>query len=231
LENRPRKSPRAFCIGIDTPNDVRLVLSPRGGQDDYSVLFHEAGHMEFAAHCGPDLPYYYSNQGDLSVHEGYAFLFQHLTSEPAWWSEIMCADPGAYPSFARFQRLYLFRRYCTKLNYELEFYAAGGGSEQAQHYARWLERGCGFPYPPERYLSDFDDDLYVMQYLQAWVWEVQLRGYLQQRFGEAWFTQRRAGDLLRELWAEGMKYDAWELARQLGMDGLSIEPLAQELLR
>jgi len=75
-----------------------------------------------------------------------------------------------------------------------------------------------------------DGDLYVLQYLQAWVWEVQLRAHLQQRFGEAWFSDRRAGDLLRELWAEGMKYDAWELARQLGLDGLDIEPLAQELL-
>jgi hypothetical protein len=259
LEQRPRKTPRAFCIGIDTPSDVRLVLSPRGGQDDYSVLFHEAGHLEFAAHVSPSLPYYYSNHGDLSVHEGYAFLFQHLTSAPAWWHEIMgvnvrkSEDLRHYIDFARFQRLYLFRRYCAKLNYELEFYAGGADTlicqaesqtgvsapptrppsqlpEIAHAYAKWLERGCGFAYPPERYLADFDDDLYVMQYLQAWVWEVQLRSHLEQRFGEAWFTSRGAGDLLRELWAEGMKYDAWELAQQLGMDGLDIEPLAQELL-
>jgi hypothetical protein len=248
LEARPRKTPRAFCIAIEVPDDVRLVLSPRGGQDDYSVLFHEVGHLEFSAHTSPALPYIYKQHGDLSVHEGYAFLFQHLTASPVWWREIMHGDPEGYPAFARFQRLYLFRRYCAKLNYELEFYSSGGGlqpsnnggtdaaatptysSDASENYAAWLSRAVGFPYPRERYLSDFDADLYVLQYLQAWVWEVQLRRHLEDRFGEAWFTQQRAGDLLRELWAEGMKYSAVELAQQLGMAGLDIEPLAQELL-
>jgi hypothetical protein len=231
LEPRPRKSPRAFCIGIDVPKDVRLVLSPRGGQDDFAVLFHEAGHLEFAAHIDGHLPYVYRQHGDLSVHEGFAFLFQHLTAEPAWWHEVMGADPGDYPAFARFNRLYLFRRYCAKLNYELEFYTAGGGPEMAAVYAAWLERGCHFTYPAERYLSDFDAELYVMQYLQAWIWEVQLRQFLVDEFGETWFLKRKAGDLLRGLWRDGMKYDVWELARLLGLNGLEISALEADLAR
>ena len=43
---RPLKSPRAFCSPVLVPDDVRLVLKPSGGQQDYETLLHEAGHAE-----------------------------------------------------------------------------------------------------------------------------------------------------------------------------------------
>lgn len=229
LESRPKKSPRAFCIGIDVPRDVRLVLAPRGGQDDYSTLFHEAGHLEFSAHMSPETEYIHRQHGDTSVHESYAFLLQHLVDDPAWWRDIMQTDPGEYPAFARFRRLYMLRRYSAKLHYEIEFHEAGGGEQMAEVYAKWLERGCGVPYPPERYLSDFDPGFYVLQYLQAWIWEVQLRAHLKREFGDAWFRNPAAGDFLRELWQDGMQFDVWEIAQKLGYDGLDAGPLQREL--
>jgi hypothetical protein len=230
LEVRPKKSPRAFCIGIDVPRDVRLVLSPRGGQDDFSTLFHEAGHLEFSAHMAPDTEFIHRQHGDTSVHESYAFLLQHLVDDPVWWQEIMGVDPGGYPEFARFKRLYMLRRYSAKLHYEVEFHEAGGGEELAQSYAKWLSRGCGVPYPKQRYLSDFDSGFYVLEYLQAWIWEVQLRGHLKREFGEAWFSNPAAGDFLRNLWRPGMEFDVWEIAQQLGYDGLDVSLLQRELM-
>jgi hypothetical protein len=229
LESRPKKSPRAFCIGIDVPRDVRLVLAPRGGQDDFSTLFHEAGHLEFSAHMSPEAEYIHRQHGDTSVHESYAFLLQHLVDDPVWWTEIMQTDPGKYPAFARFRRLYMLRRYSAKLHYEIEFHQAGGGQQLAEVYAKWLERGCGVPYPPERYLADFDPGFYVLQYLQAWIWEVQLRAHLKHEFGDAWFRNPAAGDFLRELWKNGMEFDVWEIAQKLGYEGLDTGPLQREL--
>jgi hypothetical protein len=230
LEERPKKSPRAFCIGIDVPRDVRLVLQPRGGQDDFSTLFHEAGHLQFGAHMSAGLSFLYRQYGDTSVHESYAFLLQHLVDDPVWWHEIMGgADASDYIRFARFQRLYLLRRYASKLQYEVQFYEGDGGEEMAQAYAALLERGSGVPYPSERYLADVDFGFYVLQYLQAWIWECQLRGHLKSEFGEAWFSNRKAGDFLRELWQDGQKYDVWEIAERLGFDGLDISMLQAEL--
>lgn len=229
LETRPKKSPRAFCIGIDVPHDIRLSLAPHGGQDDYSTLFHEAGHLQFGAHMAPGLEFIYRQHGDTSVHESYAFLLQHLVDDPAWWREVMGVDPGGYIAFAKFKRLYMLRRYSAKLQYEVEFYEQGGGQGMAEAYTTWLERGCLVAYPRERYLSDFDNGFYVLQYLQAWIWEVQLRAHLKAEFGDAWFTNRRAGDFLRELWKDGMKYDVWEIAQKLGYGGLDIGPLTEEL--
>jgi len=234
LEARPKKRPRAFCIGIDTPRDVRLVLKPRGGQDDYSTLFHEAGHLEFGAHMSPTLSFLYRNQGDTSVHESYAFLLEHLLSDRVWWREVMHTEPvlsggESYLDFTRFHRLFMFRRYSAKLHYEVEYDERGGGPPLAEAYSRWLIRGTGVAYPRQRYLEDFDSGFYVVQYLQAWIWEVQLREHLRQQFGEAWFTKRSAGDLLKDMWAEGMKYDVWEVAARLGYPGLSLAPLTAEL--
>src|SRR5207244_6487993 len=50
LEQRDNKSPRAFCAPIEIPDDVKLVIQPIGGPDDWSSLFHEAGHPEPYAH-------------------------------------------------------------------------------------------------------------------------------------------------------------------------------------
>jgi hypothetical protein len=134
----------------------------------------------------------------------------------------------------RFDRLYMLRRYSAKLGYELDFFAAGGvggkREAQAEAYAGALSSATGFAYPPERYLDDFDRGFYVAQYLQAWVWEVQLRRHLEREFGEAWFTQRRAGDFLRDLWSVGMTYDIGETAERLGYAGLDVDQIEAELL-
>ena len=46
IEQRPQKSPRAFCAPIEVPDKVMLVIQPIGGADDWRALFHEAGHTE-----------------------------------------------------------------------------------------------------------------------------------------------------------------------------------------
>jgi hypothetical protein len=230
MESRPTKNPRAFCIGVDVPRDVRLSVMPRGGQDDYAALFHESGHLEFGAHMAPELSFLYRQYGDTSVHESYAFLFEHLIADDVWWREVMGREPvldngESFTEFSRFHLLYMVRRYSAKLQYEVDYHEAGGGPALAQRYAYWLEQGTGIPYPAPRYLADFDGGFYVVQYLQAWLWEVQLRAHLRERFGEAWFTNPRAGDALRELWRQGQRYDVWEIAQQLGYGGVEIEPL------
>ena len=49
VEERPTKSPRAFCAPIEIPDKVMLVIQPQGGPDDWYALFHEAGHTEHFA--------------------------------------------------------------------------------------------------------------------------------------------------------------------------------------
>src|SRR5262249_14003563 len=84
IEQREKKSPRAFCAPIEVPGRVMLVIQPIGGADDWRALFHEAGHTEHFANTSPDLPVESKRMGDNAVTEGWAFLLEHLTGYPPW---------------------------------------------------------------------------------------------------------------------------------------------------
>ena len=120
------KSPRAFCAPIEVPDRVVLVIQPMGGPDDWRALFHEAGHTEHFAHTSPDLLMEEKRLGDNAVTEGWAMLLEHLTNDPAWLSRRLdFPDPQGFAGEGALQLLWLVRRYCAKLLYELEFHAAG----------------------------------------------------------------------------------------------------------
>jgi hypothetical protein len=230
-DSRPLKSPRAFCSIVRVPSDIRMVIQPAGGMSDYGGLFHEAGHAEHYAHVSDGLEFPYRRLGDTSVTETYAFLFEHLLINSAWLEGVLGLRSGQYEEAVRASRFHLFwlvRRYAAKLNYELELHA-GLVDAKASAYAFWLYRGCRVQIPPQRFLEDVDDGFYVAQYLRAWIFEAQLRRHLEQTFGAEWFAQRRAGDLLRDLWRVGQQYPVDELARQLGAPGLDLAPLVAQL--
>ena len=84
VEERPTKTPRAFCAPIEIPGKVMLVIQPQGGPDDWYALFHEAGHTEHFAFTSPDLKMEEKRLGDNAVTEGWAMLFDHLIDDRAW---------------------------------------------------------------------------------------------------------------------------------------------------
>jgi len=230
LERRPRKTPRAFCIGVRVPQDVRLVLTPIGGQADYSTLFHEAGHLEFYAHMEPSLPFLYRHEGDTSVHECFAFLLQYLTTDPVWLADMLGArEAGEYVRFTRFNKLYLLRRYAAKLDYEYRFWRRLNLKAARQAYSETLTGALIFRCAAARALADFDEGYYVAKYLQAWLAEASLRLRLRTEFGEDWYRRRAAGDLLRQLWREGQKYSLQELLGQLNLPPLSYQPVLDDI--
>ena len=67
------------------------------------------------------------------------------------------------------------------------------------------------------------------EYLRAWAFEAQLRAYLRERFGNAWFSRREAGSLLRELWAEGQKPTADELLREVTGETLELAAVGDRI--
>ena len=130
--SRPKKSPRAFCAPIEVPGRVVLVIQPMGGADDWRALFHEAGHTEHYAHVNPDLPVEARRLGDVSVTEAWATLMEHFLLEPGWLaSRLDFPRPDEFAAEAAAGSLYLLRRYCGKLLYELEFHAATELDEKA----------------------------------------------------------------------------------------------------
>jgi hypothetical protein len=232
VEPRTRKSARAFCVPVRIPQEIYLVLQPVGGRADYRALLHETGHAQHFAGADPALPFELRRLGDPAVGEAFAFLLEGLVDEPAWQRRhiggLVNPAPGAH---ARAQRLLLLRRYAAKLSYERELHAAPGtpDSSLAGTYARRLSDALQVQWPPESWLTDVDPGMYVVSYLRGWALERALRSALTARFGELWFEQREAGDLLRALWHNGQRMRAEELAELLDpASRLDFSALAEE---
>lgn len=219
VESRPNKSPRAFCVPVRVPQDVRLVVPPIGGRDDFTALLHEGGHVEHYAHVDAGLAFEYRHLGDNAVTEAFAFLFDHLVEDPAWLRArlgVQDAD-GTLAMHARATRLIYLRRYAAKLAYELDVHRVGppGDAALRERYSSLLGAAARVTWPRETYLADLDPGFYVACYLRAWALETHLRAHLRERFGERWFERREAGDALRALWRDGQRLSAEELLGEL----------------
>jgi hypothetical protein len=217
VERRPKKSPRAFCAPVRVPQEVYLVISPIGGRDDFAALLHEAGHTEHYAHVDAELPVEERVFGDNSVTEGFAFLFEHLVSDPEWLRrKLGLEDATEVVEHERAVKLLFLRRYCAKLAYELELHDAPASLDGLREvYVRRQSQAVGVDWPGATWLSDVDPFFYVARYLRAWALETHLHELLRSRFGETWFERPEAGELLRGLWRRGQRDGAGELLREL----------------
>jgi oligoendopeptidase F len=227
VEQRPKKSPRAFCAPIEVPGRVMLVIQPIGGFDDWRALFHEAGHTEHFAHTDGSLPVEARRMGDAAVTEGWATLFEGLVREPAWLERRLdVSRPRQLAAEGGVIELFFTRRYCAKLLYELEYYRAADPTEMRSRYVELLGDALKIEPSSASYLADIDPGLYVTEYLRSWAFEAQLRDHLRTEFGNAWFARREAGELLRELWSEGQTRRADDMLEEL--TGSRIEMAALE---
>lgn len=219
-EERPKKSPRAFCAPLRVPDKIMLVIMPMGGYGDYDTLLHEAGHAEHYAHVLKRQAMEYKYLGDNSVTETYAFILQYLTMNEKWIKNNTSMNSrklSEYLDFVYTQKVYFLRRYAAKLRYELMLHQRGlKGMDDA--YKRTLESVLKFKHPKNHYLTDLDDGFYASQYLRAWLFEAQLRLELEEKFGDDWFLKKAAGDYLKSLWAEGQKYNVEEISEGIGYE-------------
>jgi len=229
VEERPTKSPRAFCSALAVPDDIVLVLMPHGGHDDFSTILHEAGHAEHFGNTAKKLPFEYRYLGDNSVTEGWAFVLEYITLDPAWLkAQVGLEDASAFLGFNYAYKLFFLRRYAAKLNYELALHTKGVDGMGAA-YAAELGKVLRFRIPPEQYLVDLDDGFYAAQYLRAWIFDAQMRAALREEHGDAWWQTREAGAFLRREWSSGQKYGVTELLEGVGYAGLDLDPFVEEI--
>jgi hypothetical protein len=230
-ESRPTKSPRAFCSTPRVPDEIYLVIAPTGGRDDYESLFHEGGHTEHYANTAADLAFEFRQLGDNSVTESFAFLVEHIGSDPLWLSDRLgIQDPEAAVEHSRAFRLVMIRRYAAKLAYELELHgpSADLGAMPAR-YSELLSGAVRVPWPRASWLADVDDGFYAACYLRAWALETHWRAALQDRFGERWFCSLEAGHWLRGIWSHGQRLNADELLAETLGEELDFGRLARSL--
>jgi hypothetical protein len=232
VQPRPRKSPRAFCAPVHVPDDIRLVIQPRGGWDDYAALLHEAGHAEHFAHVARDLPVPYRLLGDDSLTEGYGHLLERTVGQPAWLRGIIGmpeSDALAFADFSAFWYLHLLRRLAAGLLYELYLHRTHDMALARAQWAGMLGLTLGVRYAPENFLAQVDDMLYVAGYIRSIMVEGSLSAWLRANHGEAWWTSPAAGDALRRSWSRGQQWNAQDVVAHLGYDRLDWRPVLRQI--
>src|SRR5918998_6422576 len=234
-EERATKNPRARCYAPDPPDEVHLLIKPVGGLEDYMAFFHEAGHAQHFGNEDPTLDYVArAVSTSYALTEVYSFLLEHLTQNRAWLTgvaglpEVTAREVARY---AELTELFFVRRYASKLAYELDFFEdplAEGRNRRL--YTTTLSAATHFVYTPENYLNDMDPGYYTADYLRAWITEAMLRRNLEETYGEDWFANPGAGELLRGLWATGEKKENEDVARAIGREPFDTSCLVDQFL-
>jgi len=226
---RPHKMPRACCVPVVVPDDIKLIIRPAGGQADYKSLLHEGGHAQHYAWTAAGLRPEFKYTGDYALSESYAFLFHHLLTDRAWLTEALgFTDNRDFIRAFTLVELMVARRIITKLGYERRLHAGEDLGRAADDYAESLSQATRFKTSKTEYLSDTDDAFYVANYVRATALALLLREHLQLHFGQRWWASRQAGNFLKEIWETGDRYSADEMAAQIGIGPIIFDPLIDQ---
>jgi hypothetical protein len=230
---REGKRARAFCAPVRVPEEIYLVLRPHGGQGDYMTLLHELGHAAHFAYTRADFPFEYRWAGDNSVTESYAMLFDHLTQNRGWLARYTALgrDLQAYLRAAALEELHFLRRYTAKLIYEVQLYSGRiPWSSLPDLYVETLSAATSFRYSAADAFVDIDPRFYSARYLRAWQLGALLASSLVDHFDVDWYRNPRAGPwLIENLFAEGQRETADEVARRVADRSLGFAPVIKAL--
>jgi hypothetical protein len=93
-----------------------------------------------------------------------------------------------------------------------------------------LSGATTFQYRPADAFVDVDARFYSARYLRAWQLQAALRDVLVAAFDDDWFRNPRAGPwVIRELFGEGQRELASELAERVGARPLSFDPVIRAI--
>jgi len=233
-EDRPEKEPRAASYPVKPGKDVRILMKPIGGVNDYETLLHEMGHaLNDALLTVPE--YEFQRLGDYGTTEAYAYIFETLMADPVFLEKSgLITDPVVRTRFLRqqlFDDLAGARYYSALFGYERSLHKGGLSDEQlVAAYKERMETARLVPlaHPDFGYMSS-NEDFYGVNYLEAWFLAAQLRAVLRDRFGVEWWKSPEAGSFLKELWALGAELSPVEVAQRIGFGGIGPESYLKEL--
>ena len=234
-ESRPFRKPAAACFPVHPPEDVRLA-SPEDQAFYLQGLLQQAGKAQHYAWCSKDLAqrhpeFVYSP--DSATTEAAAYLFGYLPLDAEWILEF---SPGVDAVRARevTRRIAVHlamhvRRLCAGALYATLLHDSGhASSEKLQSaYIDLQERSTAFRTRAELFLVGLQGHTQPACHLRALAFSFGLREYLRVRYGHRWWTSRKAGDELIDLWNTASRYSVEELARQVGLGDLSFDLLAE----
>ncbi len=200
-----------YCIPVNIPGEIHIIMGPLKGWLDLETLCHELGHALSFLYADAGLPpeqIDFFQSGGLS--ESFAFLFQKICMSKEFIHEVLSVDSDLAQMISEIHEvkwLTLSRRYAAKLAIEGENFRQGHLQRGEQHYADTMQQETGFYYDPETYLFDLMPDFYTLDYYQAFLGSAAIEQYLKGVYGGRWYLEAEASGMLKQWWREGNSQD------------------------
>ena len=203
-----------LTIVPSVPDDVRVLVPPKGGWTYYMVLFHEFGHATHARSIRqPTHLLRVLDPGYSAFHEGVADLFEEIASTSAWLER----RPGIGEEAARRFREGrgdegLLRAVSMALatQAELDLYRDPDRDPSGAHHRR-MRRVFGFDeFPARSFVDSFyvTHPVYLQSYLLALLFRKQVRAAMLREVGGPFWPNRRVARWLTDrLFRSGARHD------------------------
>jgi len=204
-EDRPKKSPSAFCFAIRVPQDVRVVYKPVSPISDFGSLFHEFGHGIHGISGRPQDPPWKRYIVSRSVSETFSILIESLLSNPLFLTEDLGLSPQAAQEVVdrrHFIELYFVVFYAANSLMKLAYWHEGFTPEEASKRWQELTRRFFIEIPGDYWLLHHvmpDYLIYSPSYMIAAVRVTSLEHQLAREFGDRWWRQQAAGEYIAQL--------------------------------
>ena len=218
-EDREKKSPSAFCFGIEIPNDVRVVYKRVSPFSDFTSIFHEFGHAIHGTSGNPDDPYWKRYLTPRSVAETFSIFLEMLLQYPLFLQqELGLSEEVAQNILDRrhFINLYFLVFYSANALMKLEFWKREYTPEQASSRFQELTKRFFWEIPGDYWLLHHimpDYDIYAPSYLLA---SIRVKEWITQmvdEYGDEFWKDKQAGTVFRDLAATRGEFDlsVWDM--------------------
>ena len=94
LYEKEGKCQHAFCIGVEPPDDVRVLCNLRPTARWMSTMLHEFGHAAYYRYIAPDLPYFLRDAAHTLTTEAVAMLSERLMRRAEFLEKIAGVEPA-----------------------------------------------------------------------------------------------------------------------------------------
>jgi hypothetical protein len=215
VDNRKNKYPSPICFFVQVPNDIRVLYKTESPYFDLQGCFHETGHAMHATSIDPSLEYWNRYSFSMGIAEIFSILLERLTKNSNYLESVLeIKDENIRNELAsrnNFMELFFVTFYTANSLMKAEYWRKNLSIEDANVlYSKLIKEYTGFEMPGEYWMLHHilpDAIMYVPSYLLAAVRAKELDIYLQNKFGEKWWINEKAGKHLREIMKSGAKIE------------------------
>ncbi|KPV65266.1 MAG: hypothetical protein AOA65_0301 [Candidatus Bathyarchaeota archaeon BA1] len=218
-EDREKKSPSAFCFGIQIPNDVRVCYRKVSPFSDFGSVFHEFGHGIHGISANPNDSVWKRYILPRSVSETFSILIESMLGTSLYLSQSLKLDEKAINEILdrrRFMELHFITFYAANSIMKMEFWKKGYSMEEAAKRWQELTKRFFIEVPGNYWLLHHimpNYDMYSPSYVIAALRVEAIRERLAQDYGKIWWKNPEAGEFVKQLAQTRGEFDVkvWRL--------------------